>query len=349
MQAFTLVALFVGLLQANDKMVNDRIETLCKSGSFDEVLKIEPKGVKYSSLKHCLRNRDNNKDAQLATIIGRFPEALPQGHKLKKVSKALYEYNMLKSLRALLGNGRCFQLDKKLRKFFAQDKDLNVKDLCKKGMNKAIIPGGSGPKHTPEPAHGSVPSSTSITAPTTVGSPIHGSLKYWNEQQVHQTPDLLSRITVEQATELGQANNACLGMTSAHFQAVGVNAAVVASLSVHCFRRIPAEAFSGLSVNMVGTITAWPFVRRSQVRAIRPEAIVALPFDQLGIGKQNKDNLKKHACFGITNAQLKAIKKNSKASKAYNGRCIKSRAAGVLVPNSALLGVCLSVALLFVV
>lgn len=330
--------LLFACLLAKDAL-NSRVEALCKASNFDEVMKIDPKGVKYGGLKMCLRSRDISKDGQLATLIERFPDAMPTGRKLRKSAKKMYEYNMAKSLRALLGKERCFKLDKKTRKFFASQSGMDLAAVCKKGHGGGIVPGGT------SPATGTTSSTQPSKAPVAAGPPIQGSVVDWDEHRVRETVDVLARISMEQANQLGHVNNACLGLTRAHFEVAGVTGPVVASLSIHCFRAIPAEAFAGLNAEMVRTMTAWPFARRAQIRAIRPEVIVALPFDQLGIGLQTKANAEKHACFGISREQMKAINKDSKAKKAYKSRCIRSKAAGGLVPNTGVLATCILLAL----
>lgn len=324
---------------------NKKVQELCNAGKFKEVAALDAKKVTYKGLKPCLKNHDISKDTDLAAIIESFPKALPTGQKFEKKVGKFYECNMDRSLRAMLRDGRCQKLSKKMRDFLISK---GFEDVCKKGHYQAAIPGGAGKKDIKKTEFSKKSASKSYKSGTPVGPAIEGSLSSVDEYMVRDNVDILARITTKQASELGHCNNACLGFTKAHFEAPGVVPEVVANLSIHCFRRIPAEAFAGLNKQTVGIITAWPFARRAQIHNISPKAIVALPFDQLGVGKQTKANEKKHACFGVTAEQLKAIKKNSKAAKLYKSRCHRNTAGNKLAPNAVALTAALSFILLTV-
>lgn len=335
-------------------MAKTDVKSACKSGNFRKILKANPQDVKSGDLQVCFKtvtdpkkNLDKHLDKNLAAIIRRFPDALPTGKKFKKAAEDLYTYSYEKSLRALLSDGRCTNLKPDLRNFYAEN---NMGDICSKGGPSPIIP-GLGKKHRRHGKHGKNRKHGKKGKYADVydyyqdkRSGVKSDVSQWTRDKVSHKVNLLSRISMKQAAVLGLTNHACKGFTAEHFKAKGAEPHIVASLSIRCFRDIPAEAFAGLTREQIRKITAWPFIRRKQIAHIRPKAIVALPFDQLGVGKQTKMNMEKHVCFGITKEQMKAIKKDSKAKRAYNGRCIRSAAPG-FAPSGFMVG--LAVALAF--
>lgn len=138
---------------------------------------------------------------------------------------------------------------------------------------------------------------------------------------------LLTRLNSTQASAFGMISNGCMGLTEAHFSQPGLSVSVVSSLPLNCFKKIPPRAFSGLSSEMIAAIPWWSFVSRDQIRYINTgDAIRALPFDQLGQGRQKGQDDHMHPCWCITRDQLRSIKKDSTANKNYNYRCVKSSA-----------------------
>ncbi len=318
--AFALLS----IVTADDKITKDRVKKICKEGSFEAIKTIPCDHMKADWFEHCLMNKDFKKDAALSEAIKYCPALIPSKKKhFRKLARHLYTYNQLATLRVFLADGRCKMLKSKLRNFFLRDAELNVTNICQQNAAAAgIIPGAPTAKQTSHQA----PSDANV--PT-----IEGSIKDWDENKVNENKTLLASISMEQAAELGLTDKACLGLTAEHFSQASVKPEVVASLNVNCFRMIPPAAFSGMTKAQVRVITAWPFARRSQIRAIRPKVIVALPFDQLGIGLQTKKNAERHACFGVTSSQLKAIRKNKKAKKLYSTRCIRSAAPTASKPS----------------
>lgn len=138
---------------------------------------------------------------------------------------------------------------------------------------------------------------------------------------------ILARITPKQAHHFGLLSNGCLALNEAHFRQPGVSSDVVGNLPLHCFRQIPPPAFAGLSAQMVAKVRWWPFVTRDQIRKIRAgDAIRAVPFDQLGMGRQRDREDREHPCWTITRDQLRAIRKSPRANAEYKRRCIRSAA-----------------------
>lgn len=330
MYSLGLIVTFLSAIALGKNELKDRVVTACKAGNYAAIKTIPCADIKQGWLDKCLNNKDFNKDAALAELIAYCPTALPKKNKkFEKTARHMYKYTQMQALRVYLANGRCKQLSKKFRDYVIGDKELNVAEICKQDAAPAgIIPGvGQQPAAgaAATPAAGAAPTTPAQNATAPV-NPIEGSVKDWDEARVAENKSLLASLTSEQAAELGQCNNACLGITAEHFSQAGVKPEVVASLSVRCFRNIPPAAFAGLTKDQVKVCTIWPFIRRSQLKAISPEVIVALPFDQLGIGKQDKKRPEVHACFGITKDQLKAIKKNKKAWGRYKQRCVKNAA-----------------------
>lgn len=334
MYSLGLIVTLLSTFALGKNEIKDRVKTACKSGNFSAIKSIPCADIKQGWLDKCLNNKDFNKDAALADLIAYCPSALPEKKKkFEKTARHLYKFTQMQALRVYLADGRCKRLGKKFRNFVIGDKELNVATICQQSAAPAgIIPGVGRPVQTPAPKQDGTPApaagaaAQNSTAPAAPVTPVEGSVKDWDEARVAENKALLASLNSEQAAELGQCNNACLGLTAEHFAHAGVKPEVVASLSVRCFRNIPPAAFAGLTKDQVKICTIWPFIRRSQLKAIRPEVIVALPFDQLGIGKQDKKRPEGHACFGITKDQLKAIKKDKKAWGRYKQRCVKNAA-----------------------
>lgn len=347
MNATSLFALVATALLHVQASAQPNVADLCARGDFAGIMNIPPTAIAYKQFKVCLKNKNFYNDAALAQAITYAPDALPTKAKaFNKWAHQLYKHNMLASLRAYLSNGRCSLLKPKLRDFLLKDAQLNLAPICAQQAAVAgIVPGGGSPTPTTTPTA----STAGGAAPVAPASPIDGSVKDWDESRVRDQKDILARLTQDQAQELGVTNNACLGLSSAHFGAPSVRGEVVANLSVRCFRTIPPEAFGGMNKSMVKMITAWPFVRRAQLKAIKNDVIVAVPFDQLGIGKQSKSKPQQHACFGITNSQLKAIKKDKTAKKLYNYRCVKNAAVPQAPSPFFHVGASLAVAIMLVV
>lgn len=350
MNTFNLI---VALLSATVLAKNenkDRVKSACKVGNFEALKGIQCADIKRGWFKKCLENKDFTKDAALAEAIKRCPDVLPdRTGAFDKAVRRLFKYNLLQSVRVALADGRCKKLKTGFRNFLLRDRELNVVEICKQQSAPiGIVPGVAPATNTTAPA-ATTPTGTAATAaPVAPVAAVDGSVQEWDEAKVGEKKDLLAAITQEQAATLGQCNNACLAITAEHFAHPAVKPNVVASLSVRCFRNVPPAAFAGLTKDQVKTMTVWPFVRRSQLRAIKPAVVVAVPFDQLGVGKQQKKNADRHACYGITKDQLKAIKKDKKAHKLYKTRCIKNAARAQAPSGFTSLAVALAMTMLLV-
>lgn len=153
------------------------------------------------------------------------------------------------------------------------------------------------------------------------------SLMKISPQTIMANMRLLTRLNSKQASAFGMISNGCMGLTEAHFSQPGLSVSVVSSLPLNCFKKIPPRAFSGLSSEMIAAIPWWSFVSRDQIRHINTgDAIRALPFDQLGPGRQKGNDDHMHPCWCITRDQLRSIRKDKTANKNYNYRCVKSLA-----------------------
>lgn len=345
MNTYALCALFLATLTQAKNLTKDRVKTACRSGNFESIKAIPCGDIKPKWFSDCLMNKDFKKDAALADVLKGCPALIPEKKKqFKKVARHLYTYNQLATLRVYLGDGRCKRLSTGLRNFFLKDAELNVAAICQQAAAPVGIIPGAAPTAPKTPAAAAAGTPAAPAAPVT---PVDGSVKDWDEHRVNENKALLASLTREQAVDLGHTNNACLGLTAEHLSHAGVKPEVVASLSINCFRNIPAAAFSGLTKAQVAVITAWPYVRRNQIREIKPAVIVALPFDQLGIGCQTKKNVERHACFGVTSKQLKAIQKNKAAKNLYSKRCIRNSAPKIQ-PSFMHLSLAAAVALLLV-
>lgn len=315
----TIIAVLLGAAAAGS--LKKTVQGACEAGDFAKLKDVKCEQVKPSWLKQCWKNKDCNKDAAFAAVLsGLSSECKDKWYPKKdkqfvKIARKLFKHNQKATLKVFLSDDRCDRLGNDLRDFFISVPDMELGTVCKKGGSSPVLPGGDSSK----------PPAASTTPPP--ANALTGSLVGYTEKEVGAQKDLLARITTLQAAELALTNNACLGLTAEHFAAPGVNPDVVASLNCQCFRMIQPDAFSGLTKDQVRKITAWPFVRRKQVAAIKPSVIPYVPFDQLGVGEQTKKNLKKHACYGVTNKQMKAIKKHKHAKKLFGKRCIKNDAA----------------------
>lgn len=349
MNTLNIIVAFLSTMVLAKNENKDRVKTACKAGNFKALKGIQCADIKRGWFKKCLQNKDFNKDAALAEAIKRCPDVIPENRgAFEKTARRLFKYNQLQSLRVLLADGRCKKLRTKLRNFLLRDKELNIVAICsQQAAPIGIIPGVS-PATNTTAAPGATPTGTAATTTAAPVNAVDGSVQEWDEAKVAEKKDLLAAVTQEQAASLGQCNNACLALTAGHFSHPAVKPAVVASLSVRCFRNVPPAAFAGLTKDQVKVMTIWPFIRRSQLRAIKPKVIVAVPFDQLGVGKQEKKNADRHACFGITKHQLKAIKKDKKAHKLYKYRCIKNAARAQAPSGFTSLAVAVGMALLLV-
>lgn len=351
MNTLNIIVAFLSAMVLAKNENKDRVKTACKTGNFEALKGIQCTDIKRGWFKKCLQNKNFNKDGALAEAIKRCPGVIPEKKRaFEKTARRLFKYNQLQSLRVLLADGRCKNLSKGFRNFLLRDQELNVVAICnQQAAPIGIIPGVAPATNITAP--GATPTGTAAAttaAPVAPVNAVEGSVQEWDEAKVAEKKDLLAAITQEQAASLGQCNNACLALTAEHFSHPAVKPAVVASLSVRCFRNVPPAAFAGLTKDQVKVMTIWPFIRRSQLRAIKPQVIVAVPFDQLGVGKQQKKNADRHACFGITKHQLKAIKKDKKAHKLYKYRCIKNAARAQAPSGFTSLAVALGMAMLLV-
>ena len=193
------------------------------------------------------------------------------------------------------------------------------------------------------------PMGTLITdqQPYQQASPMAGTYSgdplYARPEDVSRNINVLAQLSPQQAGHFGLLSEGCMALTEAHLRQPGVSAEVVGSLPLECFRRIPPQAFSGLTAPMAARITWWSFVTRDQIRYVPTgEVIRAVPFDQLGRGRQRDREDREHPCWTITRDQLRSIKKSSQAYREYKRRCIRSAAAG----NAASAGLMFSVAIL---
>lgn len=146
-------------------------------------------------------------------------------------------------------------------------------------------------------------------------------------QRVKADPAILTRITPKQARRFGLLSNGCLALNEAHFRQPGLSSDVVGNLPLRCFQQIPPPAFAGLSPRMIAKIRWWPFVSRDQIRYVPAgDAIRAVPFDQLGRGRQRDREDREHPCWTITKDQLRSIRKSPRANAEYKRRCVRSAA-----------------------
>ena len=167
---------------------------------------------------------------------------------------------------------------------------------------------------------------------------LRGNVRNMTSQEVSQNISILSQLTPAQARDFGLLNDACIGLTEAHFRQPNVSTLVVGNLPLNCFQNIQGSAFAGLNAGMVQRIKWWSFVNRDQIKYIPPnDAIRALPFDQLGPGRQKDREDRIHPCWAITKDQMRAIKNNSKVRKEYNRRCVRSEANKMNIPLSMLM------------
>ncbi len=136
---------------------------------------------------------------------------------------------------------------------------------------------------------------------------------------------ILAQITPVQAARFGLLGEGCVGFTATHFQQPGVSPSTVGNLPLRCFQNIPPEAFAGLTAQMIERIKWWAFITRDQIKYIQAgDPIRAVPFDQLGLGRQKSPDDKIHPCWNITRAQIQALKKDSTIYKEYSKRCMHS-------------------------
>lgn len=146
-------------------------------------------------------------------------------------------------------------------------------------------------------------------------------------RQVATDPLILTRLTPAQARQFGLLSDGCMALNEMHFKQPGLASDTVGSLPLACFQKIPPPAFAGLNAQMTAKIHWWPFVSRDQIRFVPPgDPIRAVPFDQLGLGRQRDREDREHPCWTITPDQLRAIRKSSKALREYRRRCIRSAA-----------------------
>lgn len=177
---------------------------------------------------------------------------------------------------------------------------------------------------------------SSASAPN---SSFQGDPKYAPISEVTNNINILAILHPRQARFFGLLSDACMGLTEAHFKQPNVSPRVVASLPLSCFVKIPPAAFAGLTASMVARIRWWPFVSRDQIRYITPgDPIRALPFDQLGPGRQKDREDRIHPCWTITRDQLRSIRQSSRAKREYNRRCVRSAAPTSKNLNWMLLG-----------
>lgn len=325
---------FLGLAQAENNRA--LVKRVCAEGTYEELEDLPCGKINRKWFRPCLKNKFLERDQPIARLLQRCPKLVPKSRKnFNRIARHLFSYSQFHTLRVYLAGGRCKRLAPELREFFLAQPDLNVASICQSSAGSGevpppVVPGGTSnvraiPGHLNSSDEG-IRRAGFTPAPT---ARIEGSMRGWTEARVRSTPGLLASITPQQAAELGRCNNACLGITAEHFRHPAVNPQILAHLSVDCFRMIPGEAFTGLNRAQVHRMTQWPFVRRAQIKHIRPSVIRAVPFDQIGIGCQTKQNLRHHACFGITKHQLRAIRKDKSARRAFSRRCIRSSASSV--------------------
>lgn len=203
-------------------------------------------------------------------------------------------------------------------------------------------PGQPGLPPTPEATGTNAGIQASSTA-------VVGQYMQATSQQVASNVAILSQLTRDTAKTFGLLSDGCNGLTEGHFKQPSVSPSVIKQLPLHCFLRIPPPAFAGLSPAMISAIPWWPFVTRDQVRYISTgSAIRALPFDQLGKGRQKDSEDREHPCWTITRDQLRSIRKSRSVLREYNRRCIRSGAPAsvILSPISLFMGVAISVLVL---
>lgn len=171
----------------------------------------------------------------------------------------------------------------------------------------------------------SYPNQVLNSAPAINSGSYHGHLIKICPEVVSGNLLILAQITPAQATRFGLLGEGCVGLTATHFQQPGVSPATVGNLPLRCFQNIPPEAFAGLTAQMIERIKWWPYVSRDQVKFIQAgDPIRALPFDQLGLGRQKTPDDKIHPCWNITRAQIQSLKKDSTIYKEYSKRCVHS-------------------------
>lgn len=165
------------------------------------------------------------------------------------------------------------------------------------------------------------------------GDPLKATL-----EEVQGNINILAQLNPIQARRFGLLCDACMGLTEAHFKQPGVSSLVVANLPLSCFTKIPPQAFAGLNARMVSKIRWWPFVSRYQIKYLPAgDVIRALPFDQLGPGRQRDKEDRIHPCWTITHDQLRSIRKSSHVKREYDRRCVRS-AAPTLNTSLTLMG-----------
>lgn len=171
------------------------------------------------------------------------------------------------------------------------------------------------------------------------GDPLKATL-----EEVQSNINILAQLNPIQARRFGLLCDACMGLTEAHFKQPGVSSLVVANLPLSCFTKIPPQAFAGFNARMVAKIRWWPFVSRYQIKYLPAgDVIRALPFDQLGPGRQKDKEDRIHPCWTITHDQLRSIRKSSHVKREYDRRCVRSAAPTLNTPL-ALMGVSLCAA-----
>lgn len=161
------------------------------------------------------------------------------------------------------------------------------------------------------------------------GSAMAGTFRgdplYANPDMVAKNVNILAQLSPPQANRFGLLSEGCMALTEAHFRQPGVSSDVVGNLPLHCFQLIPPQAFAGLTAPMVARLQWWPFVTRDQVRYVQTGAVIrAVPFDQLGKGRQRDREDREHPCWTITHDQLRSIRKSSRAYREYKRRCVRS-------------------------
>jgi len=287
-----------------------------------------------TSIRLCLRR--NDLDKEVSELLIRCPDHLPNNIDNGRYDRYAFELvnnRMLNTFTAYISQGGCRLSSPQVRRqlgSYAMQSGLpefeNVLGaLCDRAardvkmVTKPMAPIQAGLPPTPPIGVGLIP-----TAPQT---PLHNAESI-TAHQVQMDSTILAKLTPLTAPRFGLLTNACRGLTEAHFRQPGVSPTIIALLPLQCFVLIPGPAFSGLGTSMVARIRYWPFVTGQQVRFIREGApIRALPFDQLGVGRQHSRHDRIHPCYWITKDQYKSIKRRKEAFVEYKKRCIRSSAS----------------------
>lgn len=336
-----LVALLMQAIHAGPILdIMNRGRRFCDTGDIYNILHANCDEFDGYAMRHCLRQY--RMDPIIAKLVQRCPFRLPSNRHFRRrfddYAERLVNTNMSATFRALIGDGRCSELTEqgRIRLRMAIDRSPSApafmaayqQSCAPLGLGARTV-GIAGPGIPVAQVYRGAHGGHGIAAGALVPSPAwSGPVEFINEVQVRQDFTILTRISPNQAPRFGLLNTACRGLTEAHFRQPGVSADTVANLPVQCFRQIPPPAFAGMTAIMVAKTINWPYATPEQIKFVRTgDPIRAVPFDQLGLGRQYSRWDRFHPCHGVTREQRRSINRSLRARREFYRRCLHSGAA----------------------